>query len=74
MTATEQEDLFKMLKAAHPTWHPRLTSGYVAGAAAAEAGDKMHKQPFDEYGHGFILGFAIHSGADVELESWFGRL
>ena len=77
MTALEQEALFKQLKQSHPGWTDRFTSGYVAGVVAEGLRasperiqvDSAHL--LDHYALGYLTGFAVHRGSDVEQEGWF---
>ena len=80
MNYFEQEALFKQLKEKHPGWTDRFASGYVAGAVAEEirnSPDRLQVDAahlIDHYALGYLLGFAIHRGSDVEQESWFGYI
>ena len=77
MTSVQQEQLFKELKAKHPGWTDRFTSGYVAGVVAEglrEKPDRLQVDSahlLDHYALGYLTGFAVHRGSDVEQESWF---
>ena len=78
MTALEQETLFKQLKAKHAGWTDRFTSGYVAGVVAESLRFSPERIQVDEareldhYALGYLTGFAVHRGSDVEQETWFG--
>jgi len=77
MTSKEQEALFKQLKEKHSGWTDRFTSGYVAGVVAEALRpnpdriqvDSAHD--LDHYALGYLTGFAVHRGSDVEQEGWF---
>ena len=77
MTSVEQEALFKQLKQSHPGWTDRFTSGYVAGVVAEGLREKPDRvqadaaRLLDHYALGYLTGFAVHRGSDVEQESWF---
>jgi hypothetical protein len=78
MLAKDQETLFKNLKAAHPGWTPKFTSGYVHGASDEELRGMparamvLGAEDMDQYSLGYLTGFAMHRGTDVEIEKWFG--
>ena len=77
MTARELEALFKQLKQTHPGWTDRFTSGYIAGVVAEGLREKPDRiqvdkaREIDHYALGYLTGFAVHRGSDVEQESWF---
>lgn len=77
MTAREQEELFKTLKVKHPGWTDRFASGYVAGVVAEGLREKPDRVQvdsahlLDHYALGYLTGFAVHRGSDVEQEGWF---
>lgn len=80
MTPQEQKAVFDRLQHYHPDWTPKFISGYVHGAN--DAGDFSHpKRDFivtarkrDDYGLGYLLGFAIRYGEDCESERWFSLI
>lgn len=81
MTAVEQEKYFLKLRAAHPGWTSEFTSGYVHGVQD-EAERPTPQQVYsrsrsisrDGYRRGYLFGFIMHRGSDVEMARWFGRL
>jgi hypothetical protein len=81
MTPADQDKLFKELRVLHRDWMNRFTSGYVHGVS--DEGDFKAPRPdfiqqaspesrLDEYALGYLTGFAVHRGPDVEREPWFG--
>ena len=74
MTPDQQEKLFASLRKAHPTWSVQRLSGYVHGVNDEETQDKptrSMRQRRDEYGIGYLVGFAVRRGSDVEHLTWF---
>jgi hypothetical protein len=78
MTNVESERLYADLKRTHVGWTDKFTSGYVHGAADAEVRTRPQTIEVDRAAHlehyalGYLTGFAMHSGSDVETEKWFG--
>ena len=77
MTADEQESLYASLKKAHPDWTDQFCSGYVSGVMDEETREKPNSiftrriGGLDHYALGYLVGFALHRGQDVEMEPWF---
>jgi hypothetical protein len=80
MTPTDQKSLFKELMERHAGWTARFVSGFVHGAS--DAGEFNHpKRDFivtaragDDYGLGYLLGFAVYYGSDCVTERWFSLI
>jgi hypothetical protein len=80
MTAADREKFFRDLQTAHPAWTPKFCSGYVHGADDEVAREVPHAEyirriaDLDHYALGYLTGFAVHRGADCEMEKWFGAV
>ena len=75
MTHAEQEALFATLRATHTDWSTQFVSGYVAGVVdegikTRPSSSLIHRR--DQYAVGYLVGFAVHRGSDVEEAGWFG--
>jgi len=80
MSPAEQEKLFGVLRIAHQKWSPRFCSGYVHGAQDEQFRTKPKRdqllmaEALDDYGLGYLMGFAMRRGPDAEIEPWFGLI
>jgi hypothetical protein len=78
MNAQDQEKLFAALQTAHPHWPKRFISGYVNGVLDEGMGSRPQRVMVEDakeqspYALGYLVGFAIRRGGDVEREPWFG--
>jgi hypothetical protein len=77
LTAEEQEKLYASLKLHHPDWTDQFCSGYVSGVMDESIRTKPNplftkrRANLDHYALGYLTGFAVHRGSDVETEPWF---
>jgi len=79
VTPPEQEQMCLWLREKHPRWTLRFCSGWVHGAQD----ETFRRIPCpgyvsgmmkDDYDRGYVLGFMVHRGPDVESMPCFGGI
>ena len=74
MDVKTQELLFENTRKRHPTWTPRFCSGYVHGAndeGFCKFPDPSRRGSKEEYNLGYLIGFVVCRGPEIETMTGF---